>query len=273
MRPIFLQTASQVSKWAAAYIMNRINNFHPTAQKPFILGLPTGSTPLETYKNLIIKYNEGRLTFKNVITFNMDEYIGLSAEHPKSYHSFIHKNFFNYIDIPKENINLLNGNASNFKIECQRYENKIKSYGKVNLFIGGVGEDGHIAFNEPGSSLSSRTRVKTLTEETRYANSRFFNNKIDHVPTLALTIGIGTLLDAQEILILATGKNKALAVRAAIEGNINHMWTISCLQLHPKVIIVCDEESTMELKMKTVRYFQKLEINNSYSNCNNLNAN
>ncbi|AKC60486.1 glucosamine-6-phosphate deaminase [Blochmannia endosymbiont of Camponotus (Colobopsis) obliquus] len=271
MRPIFLQTASQVSTWVTSYIVHRINTFQPTARRPFILGLPTGSTPLEMYKKLIKKYKTGDITFKHVVTFNMDEYVGLSSDNPKSYHSFIHKNFFNYIDIPKENINLLNGNAPNFDIECQRYENKIKSYGKINLFIGGVGNDGHIAFNEPGSSLSSRTRIKKLTEETRHANSRFFNNKIDRVPNLALTIGIGTLLDAQEIIILITGKNKALAVKAAIEGNVNHMWTISYLQLHPKVIIVCDEASTMELKVKTVKYFQELEINNTTSMQININ--
>jgi glucosamine-6-phosphate deaminase len=146
--------------------------------------------------------------------------------------------------------------------ECQRYEDKIKSYGRIHLFMGGVGNDGHIAFNEPASSLASRTRVKTLTEDTRIANSRFFGDDVTQVPKLALTVGVGTLMDAEEILILVTGHAKAQALQAAVEGSVNHMWTISTLQLHPKSIMVCDEPSTMELKVKTVRYFQELEAAN-----------
>ncbi len=143
--------------------------------------------------------------------------------------------------------------------ECQRYEDKMASYGKIHLFMGGVGNDGHIAFNEPASSLASRTRIKTLTEETRTANSRFFEGDMSQVPKYALTVGVGTLLDAEEVMILVSGRNKAQALQAAVEGDVNHMWTISCLQLHAKAIIVCDEPSTMELKVKTVKYFHELE--------------
>lgn len=262
MRLIPLNEAKDVGLWSARYIADRINDFQPTADRPFVLGLPTGGTPLATYKRLIELYNAGEVSFKHVVTFNMDEYIGIPADHPESYRSFMYNNFFKYIDIQEENINLLNGNADDHEAECQRYEDKIKSYGKINLFMGGVGNDGHIAFNEPASSLSSRTRIKTLTEDTRIANSRFFDGDINQVPKYALTIGVGTLLDAEEIMILVTGHNKALALEAAVEGSVNHLWTVSALQLHPKSLIVCDEPSTQELKVKTVKYFKELEAEN-----------
>ncbi|GBO49300.1 glucosamine-6-phosphate deaminase [Pectobacterium versatile] len=259
MRLIPLTTAADVGKWAARHIVERINAFKPSADRPFILGLPTGSSPLEAYKSLVTMHKAGLVSFKHVITFNMDEYVGLPTDHPESYHTFMHQNFFNHVDIPRENINLLNGNAEDTTAECRRYEEKIKSYGKIHLFMGGVGNDGHIAFNEPASSLASRTRIKTLTEETRIANSRFFDGDVSLVPKFALTVGVGTLLDAEEVMILVTGRNKAQALQAAVEGNVNHMWTISCLQLHAKAIMVCDEPSTMELKVKTVKYFRELE--------------
>jgi glucosamine-6-phosphate deaminase len=262
VRLIPLNNAKEVGLWSARYISDRINKFQPTADKPFILGLPTGGTPLTTYKRLIELYEAGEVSFKHVVTFNMDEYIGITADHPESYRSFMYNNFFNHIDIKEENINLLNGNADDVDAECQRYEAKIKSYGRINLFMGGVGNDGHIAFNEPASSLASRTRIKTLTQDTRIANSRFFDNDINQVPKYALTIGVGTLLDSAEIMILVTGHNKALALEAAVEGNVNHLWTVSALQLHPKALIVCDEPATQELKIKTVKYFQELEAQN-----------
>ncbi|MBC5830630.1 glucosamine-6-phosphate deaminase [Vibrio metschnikovii] len=262
MRLIPLQQAAQVGKWAAAHIAKRINAFKPTADRPFVLGLPTGGTPLATYKALIALYQAGEVSFKHVVTFNMDEYIGIAEDHPESYHSFMYNNFFTHIDIQPQNINLLDGNTDDHELECKRYEDKIKSYGKINLFMGGVGNDGHIAFNEPASSLSSRTRIKTLTEDTRIANSRFFDGDISQVPKYALTIGVGTLLDAEEVMILVTGHNKALALQAAVEGCVNHMWTVSALQLHPKAVIVCDAPATQELKVKTVKYFTELEAEN-----------
>ncbi|OOF51337.1 glucosamine-6-phosphate deaminase [Rodentibacter trehalosifermentans] len=259
MRLIPLQTNEQVSRWAARHIVERIHHFQPTAERPFVLGLPTGSTPLKTYQELIRLYQAGEVSFKHVVTFNMDEYVGLPQVHPESYHSFMHKNFFNHIDIQPQNINILNGNTGDHDEECRRYEEKIKSYGKINLFMGGVGNDGHIAFNEPASSLNSRTRIKTLTQDTLIANSRFFDNDINQVPKYALTIGVGTLLDAEEVMILATGHQKALAVQAAVEGAVNHMWTVSALQLHRHFILVCDEAAQQELKVKTVKYFSELE--------------
>lgn len=261
MRLIPLDNADQVSKWSARYIADKINVFQPTAEKPFVLGLPTGGTPQKTYQELIKLYQAGEVSFKHVVTFNMDEYVGLPPEHPESYHAFMYRNFFDHIDIQPQNINLLNGMADDVDAECERYEAKMKSYGKVHLFMGGVGVDGHIAFNEPASSLGSRTRIKTLTEDTLIANSRFFNNDVNQVPKFALTVGVGTLLDAEEVLILVTGYNKALALQACVEGPVNHLWTISALQLHRRSIVVCDEPATQELKVKTVKYFKQLEAN------------
>ena len=264
MRVIIRNNYENMSKWTADYIVEKINKFNPTSENPFVLGLPTGSTPLGTYRELINRYKEGKVSFKNVVTFNMDEYVGLPEEHPESYHSFMFNNFFNHIDIPKENINILNGNATNLEEECQRYEDKIKSYGGIHLFMGGIGPDGHIAFNEPGSSLTSCTRKKNLTTDTIIANSRFFDNDINKVPKTALTVGVGTVMDAKEVIILVNGHNKARALYHAIEGAVNHMWTVSILQTHPKGIIVCDDAATDELKVGTVNYFKDIEKEKKY---------
>jgi glucosamine-6-phosphate deaminase len=262
MRLIIQENYEQISKWAAAYIAQKINDFKPTTDKPFILGLPTGSSPLGTYRELIRLHKDGHISFKNVVTFNMDEYVGLPKNHPESYHSFMWNNFFSCIDIPKNNVNQLDGNAPDLEMECHSYEEKIASYGKIHLFIGGIGPDGHIAFNEPCSSLSSRTRVKTLTTDTIIANSRFFDNDITKVPKRALTVGVGTVMDAEEVLIIVNGHGKARALRHAVEEGVNHLWTISALQLHPKGLIVCDEAATIELKVGTVNYFKNIESDN-----------
>lgn len=211
------------------------------------------------YKELVKACKDGRVSFKNVVTFNMDEYCGLPESHPESYHSFMANNLFNHIDCPKENIHILNGNAENLDEECARYEELIRQAGGVDLFLGGIGPDGHIAFNEPCSSLSSRTRIKTLTSDTIIANSRFFDNDVNKVPKNALTVGVGTVLDAREVLILVNGHNKARALQAAVEGPVTQMWTISALQLHKHGIIVCDEAATDELKVGTYKYFKDIE--------------
>ncbi len=262
MRVIIRPDYEHISKWAATYIAYRINRFKPTLKKPFVLGLPTGSTPLGTYIELIKMYKEGKVSFENVVTFNMDEYIGLDEKHPQSYHYFMWENFFKHIDIKKNNVHILNGMTKNYVKECELFENAIKAYGGIDLFLGGLGEDGHIAFNEPGSSLSSRTRVKTLTSDTIKANSRFFDGDISKVPTTALTVGVGTIMDAEEVIILASGAKKSRAIHHAIEGSINHMWPVSILQMHPHGIIVCDEDATNELKADTVKYFKDIEKNN-----------
>jgi len=264
MRLIIRSDYNEVSEYIATYVKNRINEFKPTKERPFVLGLPTGSSPIGLYKNLVKFHKNGELSFKHVVTFNMDEYVGLPRDHPESYHSFMWHHLFKYIDIEPSNVNILDGNAENLSEECVRFEKKIKDVGGVELFIGGIGPDGHIAFNEPGSSLMSRTRVKTLAYDTILANSRFFDNDINKVPRMALTVGVSTVMDAREVAIIITGAHKALALAKCIEEGVNHMFTVSAIQLHPKALIVCDEDATLELHVKTVKYFKSIEhvINN-----------
>jgi len=259
MRLIIQPDYEALSKWAADYIVDRINKAAPTAGKPFVLGLPTGSSPVGTYKNLIELYRKGAVSFRHVITFNMDEYVGLPKEHPQSYYSFMWDNFFSHIDIAPENAHILNGNAPDLETECANYEEMITQAGGIDLFLGGIGPDGHLAFNEPGSSLASRTRLKSLTTDTIMVNARFFDNDVNRVPKTALTVGIGTVLDAKEVLVVVNGHNKARALQQAVEGGVNQMWTITALQLHPKSIIVCDEASCVELKVGTYHYFKDIE--------------
>ena len=259
MRLIIEPDYEKVSAWAAAYVASRINVAKPTAQKPFVLGCPTGSSPLGMYRKLIELNKAGKVSFQNVVTFNMDEYVGLPEDHPESYHSFMWNNFFSHIDIKPENVNILNGNAQDLEQECAQYEQRIKAAGGIDLFMGGVGPDGHIAFNEPGSSLTSLTRMKTLTQDTIIANSRFFDNDINKVPKSALTVGVGTVMAAREVMIIVNGYKKARALQQAVEGGVSHMCTLSALQMHRKAIIVCDEDATMELKVGTYRYFKDIE--------------
>ena len=242
--------------------MARINAAKPTAERPFVLGLPTGSSPLGMYKALIEANKAGKVSFQHVVTFNMDEYIGLPEGHPESYHSFMWNNFFSHIDIKKEHVHILNGNAADPLKECADYEEAIKAAGGIDLFLGGIGPDGHIAFNEPGSSLSSRTRIKTLTTDTIIANSRFFEGDVNKVPKTAMTVGVGTVMDAREVLILVNGHSKARALQQAVEGAVNQMWTITALQLHPHGIIVADEAACAELKVGTYNYFKDIERGN-----------
>jgi glucosamine-6-phosphate deaminase len=259
MRVIIQKDYQRLSKWTAGYIVGKINAFKPTAGKPFVLGLPTGSSPIGTYQEMVRLHQAGKVSFKNVVTFNMDEYVRIPADHPESYHSFMKKHFHGHVDIPAKNINILNGNAQDLDAECRQYEEKIKKYGGIHLFLGGMGPDGHIAFNEPGSSLTSRTRIKTLTEDTIRANSRFFGNNVSQVPKTALTVGVGTVMDAQEVVLVVNGPNKARALQQCVEKGVNHMWTASMLQLHPHAIIVCDDGATGELKVNTVSYFKDIE--------------
>lgn len=262
MRLIIKQDYQSISQWAADYVVARINAAKPTAERPFVLGLPTGSSPLGMYKALTEANKAGKVSFQHVVTFNMDEYIGLPEGHPESYHSFMWNNFFSHIDIKKEHVHILNGNAADPLKECADYEEAIKAAGGIDLFLGGIGPDGHIAFNEPGSSLSSRTRIKTLTTDTIIANSRFFEGDVNKVPKTAMTVGVGTVMDAREVLILVNGHSKARALQQAVEGAVNQMWTITALQLHPHGIIVADEAACAELKVGTYNYFKDIERGN-----------
>ncbi|XP_006866265.1 PREDICTED: glucosamine-6-phosphate isomerase 1 isoform X2 [Chrysochloris asiatica] len=226
MKLIILDHYLEASEWAAKYIRNRIIQFNPGPDKYFTLGLPTG----------------------------------LPRDHPESYHSFMWNNFFKHIDIDPGNTHILDGNAADLQAECDAFEEKIKDAGGIELFVGGIGPDGHIAFNEPGSSLVSRTRVKTLAMDTILANARFFHGDLSKVPTMALTVGVGTVMEAREVMILITGAHKAFALYKAIEEGVSHMWTVSAFQQHPRTIFVCDEDATLELKVKTVKYFKGLML-------------
>ncbi|KAK5733692.1 Glucosamine-6-phosphate isomerase (Glucosamine-6-phosphate deaminase) (GNPDA) (GlcN6P deaminase) [Elasticomyces elasticus] len=258
-RLIIRDDKATAAKYISEYIISRIKSFGPTPQKPFVLGLPTGSSPEGVYKNLVAAHKNGEISFRNVVTFNMDEYVGIPREHPESYHSFMYHHFFSHVDVDPANINILNGNAEDLEEECIAYEEKIKRAGGIELFLGGIGPDGHIAFNEPGSSLRSRTRVKTLAYETIMANSRFFGNDLSKVPKMALTVGVQTVLDAREVVIIITGAHKALALQRCVEQGVNHMWTLSALQMHPYAMCVVDEDATLELQVKTVKYFKSIE--------------
>lgn len=256
MKLIIRNDYEEMSEWAARHIADAINNHRE--DQPFILGLPTGSSPLGVYKRLVEMNRSGALSFKNVVTFNMDEYVGLPREHEQSYWRFMHENLFDHIDIPRENINILNGMAEDPEAECLRYEEKIASYGGIDLFLGGSGVDGHIAFNEPFTSLVSRTGVRTLTEDTLIVNSRFFGNDPGQVPKTALSVGVGTVCDSKQVLLLISGHNKARALRHCVEGGVDHAWTISALQLHPDGIVACDEAACGELKVDTYKYFKEI---------------
>ena len=259
MKIIIRNNSKEGSLWAAHYIAKRIKEKAAVTDKPFVIGLCTGSTPIETYAELIRMVKAGELSFKNVISFNMDEYVGLPESHPESYHSFMHKYLFDQIDEKPENIHILNGNAKDIEAECAAYEKAIVDAGGFDLFLGGVGEDGHIAFNEPFSSLSSRTRVVTLTQDTREVNARFFDNDPNAVPAQALTVGVATVLNSKEVVILAFGSKKARALKDAIEGPMSHYCTLSGLQNHPAGTIVCDENSISEVKVSSYRYFKAVE--------------
>ncbi len=253
MNLIIQENYDKMSEWAAEHIILAISNHKE--ERPFVLGLPTGSSPIGVYKRLIQANKEGRISFTNVVTFNMDEYMGLDGTHEQSFCYFMHKYLFDYIDIPKENINMLDGCVEDPELECENYEKKIASYGGVDLFLGGCGVDGHIAFNEPYTSLNSRTGIRILTSDTRIVNSRFFDNDPEKVPSKALSVGVGTVMDSKEVLLLISGHNKARALAEAVECGVSSKCTISAVQLHNNAYLAVDEAACDELKVGTYRYF------------------
>nr|XP_018267305.1 glucosamine-6-phosphate deaminase [Kwoniella dejecticola CBS 10117]OBR89463.1 glucosamine-6-phosphate deaminase [Kwoniella dejecticola CBS 10117] len=216
-------TPLEASQEVADLIIDRIKAFGPTQKKKFVMCLPTGSTPLLVYKELAKKCREGKISFEHVITINLDEYVGLHPAHPQSYYHFMEENF----DIPPKQVHLLPFQPipphTTHTESCAEYESLITSLGGIHLLFMGIGTNGHIAFNEPASSLASRTRMIKLDQDTRRANSRFFENSLSNVPTHALTMGIGTILEAQEIVLLALGDGKAQAVKEALQGGVNHL--------------------------------------------------
>ena len=243
---------------AAALEVARVLNTKPNA----VLGMATGSTPLGLYRELVRMHQEDSLDFSHVTTFNLDEYVGLPVDHPQSYHYFMHENFFRHVNIPSQNIHIPSGTTSNNIAFCEWYEERIRESGGIDLQILGIGSDGHIAFNEPGSSLSSRTRLKTLAKQTIEDNARFFEQAED-VPVYAITMGVGTILDAREIFLLANGPRKSEAIAKAVEGPITSVITASALQWHPSVKIFLDEAAAGDLQMR--EYYDWLETNRPHA--------
>ena len=261
MRVVIKRDYEEVTDWAATYIAYKINRARPTPEKPFVLGLPMGDTPKGVYKKLVELNHKGKLSFANVVIFCMNEFIGLDKKAPQSCHSYMNEYLLKHVDSKAVNVYILDGNTKNYEKECANFELAIRQKGGIDLFVGGVGADGHIAFNEPFSSLSSQTRVKTLTTETMKAKAKLFDNDISKVPHTVLTVGIGTIMSAKEVLILASGEKKSAATKAAIEGGVNHKWAVSALQMHRHGIYLCDEDATSKLDKDTISYLKDIERN------------
>lgn len=253
MEIIIKETYEEMSK-AAAKVVAQVINSKPNA----VLGLATGSTPLGLYQELVRMHKEEGLDFSQVTTFNLDEYVGLPSSHPQSYHYFMRENLFRHINIPAQNIYIPSGTTDNYQAFCQWYEQRIRECGGIDLQVLGIGTDGHIAFNEPGSSLGSRTRIKTLAKQTIQDNARFFERPED-VPIYAITMGVGTILEARKIILLANGQKKAEAVAAAIEGPVTSMCTASALQLHRDTTVFLDRPAASKLKM--IDYYEWIQAN------------
>ena len=251
MEIIVKESAEEMSK-AAARVVARTLNSKPDA----VLGLPTGATPLGLYRELVRMHKEGALDFSQVTTFNLDEYVGLTGNHPQSYHYFMYENLFKHINIPKQNIYMPSGTTDNYAAFCAWYEQRIRECGGIDLQVLGIGSDGHIAFNEPTSSLGSRTRIKTLAKQTVEDNARFFDSP-EQVPVYAITMGVGTITEAHKIMLVANGSQKAEAVAAAIEGPVTSMITASALQLHRDVMFIIDREAAGQLKM--LEYYEWIQ--------------
>lgn len=247
---IIIQPTAQVATDVAARIIARLLRDKPDA----VLGLATGSTPLLLYRALIAM----QLDWSRVRTFNLDEYIGLPADHAQSYHSFMHENLFRHIGIAEANIHIPDGNATDIPTFCAAYEQSIRDAGGIDLQILGIGTDGHIGFNEPTSSLASRTRIKTLTPQTRRDNARFFGSE-DQVPSHVITMGIGTIMEARQTLMLAFGSSKARAIAEAVEGPITSINPASILQMHPDAKLCLDLDAAAQLKR--TEYYQWVYAN------------
>jgi len=244
MEVIVQPNYEQMSKVAAQLVVDVLNT-KPNA----VLGMATGSTPLGLYQELVRLHKEEDLDFSRVTTFNLDEYVGLPVNHEQSYHYFMHENFFKHVNIQPQNINIPSGTTSNYPAFCEWYEQRIEECGGIDLQILGIGSDGHIAFNEPTSSLSSRTRLKTLSKQTIDDNARFFDRRED-VPVYAITMGVGTILDARQLVLVASGKAKAKAIAQAVEGPVTSVITASALQLHRDATVIVDEEAASGLAMR-----------------------
>ncbi len=244
MKIIIQENYEQMSKATAQEVADILN-----AKPNAVLGMATGSTPLGVYQELVRMHRNDGLDFSRVTTFNLDEYVGLTPDHEQSYHYFMHENFFKHVNVSAQNIYIPSGTTSNYRAFCAWYEKRIEECGGVDVQILGIGSDGHIAFNEPTSSLSSRTRLKTLARPTIEDNARFFD-KPEDVPIYAITMGVGTILESKHLLLLANGKNKADAVAKLIEGPVTSMITASALQLHKSANVYIDTDAAADLQMR-----------------------
>lgn len=255
MRVVVLENAEAVAQFAADFFVKQVN------RKPnSVLGLATGSTPLGTYRKITEAYKAGRVSFKSVTTFNLDEYFGLEPTHEQSYRRFMRESLFDHIDVDPAKTHVPLGSTQDVEAETSTYEAAIVAAGGIDLQLLGIGTDGHIAFNEPGSSFASRTRLKTLTRRTRQDNARFFGS-IESVPKMALTMGIGTILDAQQLLLLACGEGKAEAIARSVEGPLSSICPGSALQLHPRATVVLDKGAAQGLVQ--LEYYADCEVNHN----------
>ncbi|MGL4388802.1 MAG: N-acetylglucosamine-6-phosphate deacetylase [Brevinema sp.] len=252
-------TEEHVSEWASYYVAKKILNASPTQETPFVLGLSGGETVLPMYQRLIQFYKDGVLSFENVYFVNSGEYIGFGHEDSQSMYYFLYENFLKFINVTPDHIYFLDGKKTDLKAECKAFEDYLSYLNKADLWICGIGSDAHLAFNEPGSSLTSRTRDKELTFETRVAHAKFFNNNVDNVPKSALTIGLGTIMDSKEVIVLAQGNTKSRALQISIEEGINHLYPASILQMHSKTTFIADEQAVSDIRLKTYRYHKEVE--------------
>jgi glucosamine-6-phosphate deaminase len=228
---------SNMSQIAASTLIDKVKN-----TDKMTLGLATGGTPIETYKFLIKDYNENNTTYKHVTTFNLDEYVGMKANDLNSYHYYMNDKLFDHIDIPKKQTNIPSGVVQDLQQECEEYEKKIEASGGIDLQLLGLGSNGHIGFNEPGTAFDTRTHVVTLTEATRKANSRFFTNS-DEVPTQAITMGIASIMQSKEILLLVSGERKSRALKQLLGGKVDPSFPASILREHPNMTIIADHDA------------------------------
>lgn len=250
MEVVIVQTQDEAARIVAdAY--DRLLRSKPDA----VIGLATGSTPLGTYQELIRRHREEGLSFARATAFTLDEYVGLPADHPELYRNFIRREFTDHIDLPPESLHGPDGLAEDLVQAGADYEAAIKAAGGIDIQILGIGADGHLAFNMPMSSLSSRTRLKTLTPKTRQDNARFFDGDIDQVPTHCLTQGLGTIMESRHAVMLGFGKNKAQAVAECVEGAVSARWPASVLQFHPHATVVIDEDAASQLRF--TRYYEE----------------
>ncbi len=254
-----IQDENDIGFLTASYVKHRINK----AEGRIVLGLPTGGTMESFYRHLVDFVAKGELSFKNVVSFNLDEYIGLPKGHPESYRTYMETRLFNHVDIKPENINFPNAYAEDIDKACAEYDAKIEALGGIDLFLGGVGRNGHIAFNESGTPFDAPTHKVELSESTIKANSRFFGNDLNAVPKYAVTMGMGTILKSKEIIILAEGEKKSEAVYRAVEGIVSPQWPISALRTHQNSFLVADPKALSQVSTASMSRFKACSFEES----------